>query len=154
MADSVNPMLGIGPSNYVAYSRKYATVWYGEETYQYAHSNYAQMIAEIGWLGFIVFLWLIFAGIRTGIRSVRKVSRDIRWFTIGSTAIFIGIAFSSLVGDYLLPSRTNGGLNSFGTSVFVWLLLGASVSAVRLSGKHSDSKETEAVQEPAAEILR
>jgi hypothetical protein len=91
-------------------------------------------------------LWLIFGGIRTGIRTVRKTPYDFRWFTVGVASIFIAVSGSSLVGDYLLPSRTNGGLNSFGSSVFVWMLLGAAVSAVRLTqtAKDFEKDSTEA----------
>lgn len=131
MASSVNPVLGIGPSDYLAYSRKYGSVWYGNTTYTTAHSDYAQVIAELGLFGIIAFLWLVIAGIRTGLDTVHKGPRELKWLTVGATAIFAAIAVTSLVGDYLLPSRVNGGIWSFGTSIFPWLLLGAAVATVQ-----------------------
>jgi O-antigen ligase len=129
MAVNVNPMLGIGPGDYIAYSRKYGSIWYGYTTYTTAHSDYAQMIAEMGFAGILAFLGLIIGGIRTGLDAVKSSSKNIRWFTIGATSVFASIALTSLVGDYLLPSRVNGGIWSFGTSIYPWLLLGAAVAA-------------------------
>jgi len=131
MAMAVNPILGIGPADYLTYSRKYGSVWYGNTTYTTAHSDYAQMIAELGLFGIIAFIWLIVAGIRTGFDAIRDGPVELRWFTVGATAIFAAIAVTSLVGDYLLPSRVNGGIWSFSTSVFPWLLLGAAAATVQ-----------------------
>jgi len=129
MAVRTNPVLGIGPASYVAYSKQYASVWHGRGTYSTAHSDYAQMIAELGALGLAAFLWLVAAGVATGLDAIRRTRSDIRWLAVGATAVFASIAVTSLIGDYLLPSRVNGGIWSFGTSVFPWLLLGGAVAA-------------------------
>lgn len=137
MAMTVNPILGIGPADYLAYSRKYGSVWYGNTTYTTAHSDYAQIIAELGLFGIIAFLWLIVAGIRTGFDTIRDSPAELKWLTVGATAIFVAIAVTSLVGDYLLPSRVNGGIWSFSTSIFPWLLLGAAVATIQPDDDHN-----------------
>ncbi|MEN6371577.1 MAG: O-antigen ligase family protein [Armatimonadota bacterium] len=142
MASSVNPILGIGPADYFAYSKKYGSVWYGNTTYTTAHSDYAQMIAELGLFGIAAFIWLVVAGIRTGIDTVRKGPKELKWLTVSATAIFAAIAITSLVGDYLLPSRVNGGIWSFSSSVFPWLLLGAAVAAAQ-PGEEDYGEEAE-----------
>lgn len=131
MAIANNPVLGIGPADYIAYRHKYASVWYGYTTYTTAHSDYAQIIAELGLLGIAAFLWLIVAGVRTGLDSAKKSPKGLKWLAVGGTAVFAAIAVTSLFGDYLLPSRVNGGIWSFGTSIFPWLLLGTAVAAGR-----------------------
>lgn len=131
MAINTNPVLGIGPGDYMAYGRKYGSNWYGVNTYTTPHSSYPQMIAELGLLGIAAFLWLLAAGVGVGVDSIRRTARGFRWFAVGATAVFASIATTSLVGDYILPSRVNGGIWTFSTSVFPWLLLGAAVAAAR-----------------------
>lgn len=140
MAGNTNPLLGIGPGDYMTYGRKYGSSWYGENTYTTPHSNYPQMIAELGILGIAAFLWLLVAGVRTGYDSIRGNPGQLKWFAAGATAIFASIAVTSLVGDYILPSRVNGGIWTFSTSVFPWLLLGAAVA-----GAQPEEQEPEAV---------
>lgn len=131
MAVASNPMLGVGPGNYRTYNREFSSIWYGNRTYTTAHSDFAQMIGEIGLFGIVMFLWLIVAGIRTGVDSAKRSASNTKWLSIGATAIFASIAVTSLVGDYLLPSRINGGIATFGTSVLPWILLGAAVAVSR-----------------------
>ncbi|MBI2843220.1 MAG: O-antigen ligase family protein [Armatimonadetes bacterium] len=132
MAARTNPLLGIGPGDYLAYARRYGTIWYGDRTYTTAHSNYAQLIAELGLLGIAAFLWIVVAGIKTGAETIRKSRSDLKWLAVGATAVFASMAVTSLVGDYLFPSRVNGGIWTFGTSLFPWFLLGTAVASTRL----------------------
>ncbi|MBI2843219.1 MAG: O-antigen ligase family protein [Armatimonadetes bacterium] len=132
MATRTNPLLGIGPGDYLAYARRYGTIWYGDKTYTTPHSNYAQLIAELGLLGIAAFLWIVVAGIKTGAETIRKSSRDLKWLAVGATAVFASMAVASLFGDYLFPSRVNGGIWTFGTSLFPWFLLGTAVASRRI----------------------
>lgn len=142
MAWSVNPVLGVGPGSYMHYGRKYSTLWYGNNTYTTAHSNYAQTIGELGIAGILSFLWLVVAGISLGLRVVRESNSELKWFSVGATAVFTSFAVVSLFGDYLLPSRINGGIYTYGTSVQVWLLFGAAVAGHKLSQKEKAAKES------------
>lgn len=132
MASSTNPLFGIGPASYLAYSRKFGSVWYGHTTYTTAHSDYAQIIAEMGLLGILSFVWLVIVGAKVGLEAIRKTPADLKWLSVAGTSVFAAIAVTSLVGDYLFPSRVNGGIWSFGTSVIPWVLLGAAVAASRV----------------------
>lgn len=142
MAVNTNPILGVGTGSYIAYSQKFGTVWYGDFTYGTAHSNYAQVIGEMGLAGVLVFFWLIIAGIKTAWRTVLRAPPDLKWFCAGTAAVFISFVVVSLVGDYLLPSRVNGGLTSLGTSVQVWVLLGAAVAASGLVNKKKEQESS------------
>ncbi|MDO8589385.1 MAG: O-antigen ligase family protein [Armatimonadota bacterium] len=133
MAWDTNPVLGVGPGNFYPYSFRFGTIWYGRYTYTTAHNNYAQAAAEMGLLGLAAFVWLIVAGLKTGLGLFRKARADLKWLPAAATAILAGFAASSLLGDYMFPNRANGGLLTFGISVYVWLTMGAAVSAGRVS---------------------
>jgi hypothetical protein len=138
----VNPITGVGPGNYYAYIYDYSTVWYGINTYITAHNNYIQFAAELGIVGITLLLWVIAAGIRTGMDNVRRALPEIRWFCIAGTGIFAGIAVAAVLGDYLLPNRANNGIITFGTAVYTWVILGAGVAAANIK-KDSDGEKDE-----------
>jgi len=134
----VNPILGIGPGNYYPYVLYHNTIWFGQNTYTTAHSNYAQMAAELGLLGLGVFLWVIVGGLRLGIRAARMRLSEHRWLGIAATALFAGMAAASFFGDYLFPSRGNNGIANFGTTVYTWLIMGATAAAANLNSQQKD----------------
>jgi O-antigen ligase len=135
MAIGTNPILGIGPGNFYPYSFRYGTIWYGRNTYTTAHNNYAQVTAEMGLLGLLALFWVVYAGVRMGLKLFRETRSDLQWIPAAATAIFVGFASSSVLGDYMFPNRANGGLFNFGISVYIWLTLGAAVAAARVSTK-------------------
>ena len=134
----INPILGVGPGNYHPFVYWHNTLWFGGRTYTTAHSNYAQMGAELGLVGLAVFLWVIVSGIRAGRRASRTAPSDTRWLPIAATSIFAALAASSLFGDYLFPSRGNNGIVTFGTTVYTWLIMGAAVAAANLRDDQSE----------------
>ena len=135
---STNPVLGVGPGNYYPYVYSHSTLWFGGQTYTTAHSNYVQIAAELGLVGLAVFLWVIAAGVWTGVRAVRMVAQEFRWLAVAATSIFAAMAVASIFGDYMFPSRGNNGLVTFGTTVYTWLIMGAAVAAANL-GKGASS---------------
>jgi O-antigen ligase len=139
---SVSPVLGVGPGNYHPYVYFHNTLWFGTRTYTTAHSNYVQMAAELGLVGFAVFLWVIAAGIRAGQRAIRGSPRELKWLAVSATAIFASMVVASVMGDYLFPSRGNNGIVNFGTTVYTWLILGAAVAAANVP-KEAEPTPTE-----------
>ncbi|MGB9589072.1 MAG: O-antigen ligase family protein, partial [Armatimonadota bacterium] len=89
---SVNPVLGVGPGNYHPYVYYHNTIWFGGRTYTTAHSNYVQMASELGLVGLIVFLWVVIAGIRTGLKAWKACPADFRWLVATATAVFASMA--------------------------------------------------------------
>lgn len=135
---SVNPVLGVGPGNYHPYVYYHNTIWFGGRTYTTAHSNYVQMASELGLVGLIVFLWVVIAGIRTGLKAWKACPADFRWLAAAATGVFASMAVTSVFGDYLFPSRGNNGIVNFGTTVYTWLLIGAAVACTNLYSRTSD----------------
>jgi O-antigen ligase len=141
MLAGVNPYLGVGPGNYYSYIYHFSTIWYGINTYTTAHNNYVQILAELGIVGFMILLWVQISAVRTAIRNVRDATDDLKWLTIASLGILIGIFAACLFGDYLFPNRANGGIVSFGTTVYTWLILGAATAAGNLGRKQREAQE-------------
>lgn len=141
MVWGVNPILGVGPGNYHPYVYWHNTIWFGSGTYTTAHSNYAQMFAELGLLGLAAFIWVIVAAICTGMKAYRTSAPEHRWLGVSAVAMVSALAVASLFGDYLFPSRGNNGIATFGTTVYTWLILGAAVAASYL-GKEPQAVET------------
>ncbi|GEM_PF-5061793 len=139
MVMDVNPVLGVGPGNYHPYVYWHNTIWFGSTTYTTAHSNYAQMLAELGVVGLLAFLWVIAAAIVTGVRAYRRCAPEHRWLAVSATAMVSALAVASLFGDYLFPSRGNNGIVTFGTTVYTWLIMGAAVAASDLPEGESES---------------
>lgn len=137
---SVNPLLGVGPGNYHPYVYYHNTIWFGGRTYTTAHSNYVQMASELGLVGLAVFLWVIIAGVRTGLRAWHVCPANFRWLVAAATAVFTSMAVTSIFGDYLFPSRGNNGIVNFGTTVYTWLLIGAAVACTNLRSQTTDDQ--------------
>jgi len=132
----VNPVLGIGPGNYAAYAYEHSTLWWAnnQKTYTTAHNNYVGILAEDGFVGLFMFIWVILAGIVSGHKASKRSPPEFKWLAISATAMFAGVAVACIGGDYLFPSRGNNGIVHFGTTVYVWLILGAAVAAANLPG--------------------
>lgn len=129
---NVNPVLGVGPGNYQPYVLLHNTIWFGSQTYTTAHSNYVQVAAELGLVGLAVFMWVIVGGIMTGLKAIRGSPPELKWLGIAATAIFASMAVTSVFGDYMFPSRGNNGIVNFGTTVYLWLIMGAAAAAANL----------------------
>ncbi|MHB0913146.1 MAG: O-antigen ligase family protein [Armatimonadota bacterium] len=128
----VNPALGVGPGNYYPYVQMYNTLWWSGRTYTTAHSNYAQVGAETGIVGFVVFLWVLISALRAGNSAARRAPPQLRWLGVAATAYFAGMIVAAVMGDYIFPSRGNNGIVNFGTTVYLWLIMGAAVAASNL----------------------
>lgn len=146
---TVNPVLGVGPGNYYPYVFHHSTIWFGEQTYTTAHSNYIQIAAELGTLGFAAFTWVIVAGLMAGHRAVRATAEQIKWLPVAATSMLAAIAAAAIFGDYLFPSRGNNGLVTFGTTVYTWLIMGTAVAAANIT---RGRRHEPTVPEPSAEV--
>lgn len=141
---SVNPIFGIGPGNYHPYVYYHSTIWFGGNTYTTAHSNYIGIASELGLAGLAALLWVVIAALVFGNRAVKTVSPDMKWFCVAATAYFAGIAVASVFGDYMFPSRGNNGIINFGTTVYVWLVMGAALAVAGF--KRSDEPAVTAIE--------
>lgn len=138
--------MGVGLGNYRTYIIKY-----GDKldipTFTSAHGTYAQHIAEMGWLGFILFMNFAICSLVWMLKALKFLKNEfVRTFLIATIGQFVGIFLAASIGDYIFPTYHNGGLVTFSTTVQSWLIWGTAIALVRLSGDYkngsvnSDSK--------------
>lgn len=132
--------LGVGLGNYKNFNHYYGSpeVW-NTTVFTSAHGTYAQTLSELGWLGLLSLFWLQVAVLRTLYRLYRAMPPG--WEKAWLLATFAGTAgifCSALMGDYLFPAYHNGGMRSFGGTVYTWLLIGFGLALARLQGLQWD----------------
>lgn len=90
----------------------------------YAENLYLDILAGMGILGFIVFLWMILKLYNFARETMRRAKEDIfRHFVLGYLASLVAIAFISLSGSVMFNPKLQG--------VF-WFLTGLTISINRL----------------------
>jgi hypothetical protein len=129
--------LGIGLGNYKNFNLYYGSpaVW-NSTTFTSAHGTYAQTLSELGWAGILTLLWLQVATLVTLYRYWRALPNG-TWekaWLLATYAGAWGMFASTFLGDYIFPSYHNGGMASFGGTVYLWLFVGFGVSLARLQG--------------------
>lgn len=124
-------LLGIGLGNYRSYNLYYGAEW-KTTTYTSAHGTYAQSLAETGWLGLLALFLLLAAGTRMLYRYYRELRPGFpKAYALGALGGFVGIYVSSFAGDYLFPAYHNGGIATFGSCVYVFLMIGVVTAFAR-----------------------
>ncbi|MBK7781901.1 MAG: hypothetical protein IPJ58_14250 [Ardenticatenia bacterium] len=89
------------------------------------HNNYLDVLGQMGVLGLVVFLWLLAALAYQGLRSFLAEAPGFgRAYAAACVGGLAGMAFSGLLGDWIIPFVYNIGMNGFRDSFIGWLLLG------------------------------
>jgi hypothetical protein len=127
----VNPLLGLGPANYYNYTHLFPILgWYVDFN---SHSQYVDLLAQTGILGFMCFFWFIWEVGRLGWRLRVKVPEGFaRAYVNGALAGLVGMLVAGALGDWILPFVYNIGLVGFRASIFGWLFLGALIALDRM----------------------
>jgi hypothetical protein len=123
----ISPLFGMGFSNYYWYTPLFPIR--GWRVSFNSHSQYVDLIAEVGYLGLIVFLWLAFEVGRLSWKLSRKL-RD--GFALGYVyGVLAGICASivaGFLGDWMLPFVYNIGLPGFRASILPWIFMGGVIA--------------------------
>ncbi len=134
---SRSPLLGLGPANYRYYwiaptfhSLSYEHInrfAYTRQAYAPpAHNMFADLFAETGALGLLLFCWALGGGLRLGWKTLKRpLSPFARAYAYAVLAGFAAQIVASFVfAEWLLPYVYNLGYNSFPQAAYAWLLLG------------------------------
>ena len=114
-----NPIFGSGLNTY----SKISSVLYMKGG-GYPHNCYLQMAAEIGLVGLLSFLWIIYVVCREVIRTIKKNSATFfRAFLVG---LFIGLV------AFLIHSFFDTNLYSVQLANFFWLILGVIMAVQKI----------------------
>ena len=131
--------LGVGLGNYRTYnSFHYGEKW-GTTSYTSAHGTYSQHLSEMGFPGTILFLSILFFGFRWLLANYRKLPRGpSKTYILAVIGQMAGISAATFIGDYIVPTYHNGGIFTFSTTIYSWLIWGLAIAHVRISRQEAD----------------
>jgi len=114
------PWLGVGLNSYSQEAPKYKKSWGG-----YPHNCYLQMAVEIGIIGLLSFLWMLFILFRNTLRNLRYIHDDFfQALLMGLSCGFFGFLVHSFV-DTNFYSVQLGNL--------MWVIMGAVVATQKIA---------------------
>jgi O-antigen ligase len=140
----VNPLLGLGPSNYYWYTPLYNILGY--TIHFNSHNQYVDLVAQVGLLGLAAFLWFAIAVGILGLQLVRLAPPGFpRAFAIGAVGGWAGTLIAGGLGDWFLPFVYNVGLSGMRSSVYAWMFTGGMVALAEMirQGKIEPSPEAQ-----------
>lgn len=134
----LNPILGLGPANYYAYTPLYRILGYSVNFN--SHNNFVDIVAQTGFLGLGFFLWFAATLGRTLWSSLRQATDGFnRAYMIGACGGLVGTIAAGFLGDWIIPFVYNVGLEGYRASSLAWMFLGAAVAVgARLSAGSPD----------------
>jgi O-antigen ligase len=132
-----HPLFGTGPAGYAVY---YMT--YHPHNARSSHNNYFDILAQTGFVGFGVFIWIFGTFIAMGSR-LRKAVKGQRDFQEAYAHAALGGAAAAVVammlGDWVIPFAYNQTITGFDNAVFTWIFLGGMVSLYHIVGVRDKS---------------
>lgn len=122
----VDPIFGVGFANYYWYTPLFPIRgWYVRFN---SHSQYVDLIAEIGILGLATFLWCFWEIGRLGWHLRERAPQGFaRAYVYGALGGLVGTLAAGWLVDWVLPFVYNIGLRGFRASVLAWIFLGGLV---------------------------
>ncbi|MCE5199270.1 MAG: O-antigen ligase family protein [Armatimonadota bacterium] len=124
---------GVGLGNYRSYNTFYYEKKWGTATFTSAHGTYSQHLAETGIPGLLLFSSILVLGCRWLLKEYKKLPPGgSKTFLLAAIGQLVGIACVAWIGDYIIPTYHNGGIITFSTTVYSWLIWGLAVAHVRL----------------------
>ncbi|MDD5431412.1 MAG: O-antigen ligase family protein [Candidatus Omnitrophica bacterium] len=119
-----NPILGVGANTFMKNYKKYKEnpeyMNIVTSDYLYAHNNFLQLTAELGFIGLAVFLWLLYKLFSESVAIYRKLKDDyLRIVSLSLIACLIA---------FLINGLTESSLNSSRVALIFWYLCGFSLS--------------------------
>lgn len=131
---SVNPILGLGPSNYYFYVQQAEIAgWGGVWNVAFSsHNNWVDLIAQTGLLGLVVFIGFVASMGRVGLRLFQQLPDGFpRAYAAACLAGLVGTLVSGLLGDWFLPFVYNVGLEGMRSSILFWVFMGGLLALSR-----------------------
>jgi O-antigen ligase len=127
----INPITGVGFSNYYFYTQFYPILGYYVPFN--SHNNYVDILAQTGILGLGCFVWFAYAVGRLGLRLIPRVPEGFpKAYTYAALGGLAGMLAAAMLGDWVLPFVYNIGFNGFRASILGWVFLGGLVALERI----------------------
>ena len=126
-----SPLIGLGFANYYWYS-SLVTIR-GYHVRFNSHSQFVDLVAQTGVLGFLCFLWILFeVGRLAWNLSARLKDGFARGYAYGVLAGVLGSLMASFLVDWVLPFTYNIGLDGIRASILPWIFFGGLLSVEQI----------------------
>lgn len=123
----VNPISGLGPSNYRWYTPLFRIRGYA--VYFNSHNQYVDIVAQIGLFGLAAYFWFFGVVGWLGWKLRTRVPRGFaRAYVYSVLAGLAGTLVAGVLGDWVIPFFYNITLGGFRASMLPWLFLGGLVA--------------------------
>jgi len=123
----VSPLLGMGFSNYYWYTPLFPIR--GWSVSFNSHSQYVDLIAQMGYLGLLAFFWIFFALGRLSFSVAERLPNGFaRAYSYGVLAGIPATLVAAYLGDWVLPFVYNVGLQGFRASILPWIFMGGVIA--------------------------
>lgn len=124
---TVSPLLGFGPANYYWYTPLYRIR--GWEVKFNSHNQYADIVAQVGVIGLLCFIWFaVEMGVlawRLRLEATPGFNQAYVYGVIGGLA---GTLVAGVLVDWIIPFVYNLGMYGFRGSMLGWIFLGGLLS--------------------------
>jgi len=118
-----SPLFGLGFANYYWYTPLFPIR--GWAVSFNSHSQYVDLIAQVGILGLICFLWIFFEVGKLSWRLINKLPNGFaQSYSYGILAGVVGTLVAAFLVDWVLPFTYNIGLSGFRASILPWIFMG------------------------------
>lgn len=127
----VNPIFGLGPSNYYFYVRQASIAgWGGLWNVEFSsHNNWVDLIAQAGILGLGLFIAFSVSISRVGVKLFRAQSGGFtQAYAAACLTGLVATLASGMLGDWFLPFVYNVGLEGLRSSILFWVFMGGLLS--------------------------
>lgn len=136
----VSPLLGMGFANYYWYTPLFPIR--GWRVSFNSHSQYVDLIAQVGYVGLLVFFWLFFELGRLCWSLMKQLSDG---FALGYVyGVFAGLCatlIAAFLGDWVLPFVYNVGLTGMRASILPWIFMGGLIALEQIFLRSSREQE-------------
>ena len=123
----VSPLLGMGFANYYWYTPLFPIR--GWPVSFNSHSQYVDLIAEVGVIGLLCFLWIFLEMGKVSWRLGNQLPDGFaRAYSYGVLAGIAGTLMAAFLVDWVLPFAYNIGFSGFRASIFPWIFFGGLIS--------------------------
>jgi hypothetical protein len=91
-----------------------------------SHSQFIDLVAQVGILGLLCFLWIFFEMGRLGwdLLKIKLPDGFAKAYVYGTFAGGIATLAGAFLGDWVLPFVYNVGLSGFRSSILPWIFMG------------------------------
>jgi hypothetical protein len=123
----LNPILGLGPSNYYFFTPLYDILGYYVRFN--SHNNYVDIVAQVGLAGLACYLWFAWQVGWLGLRLRHQAPEGFEQaYVYGALGGLAAMLVAGMLGDWVLPFVYNVGLEGFRAAGLGWLFLGGMVA--------------------------